>query len=335
MLNDILSIDIGSRNIKMVVGNKKPDKLIIKKASIIKTPNESFSDGNILDIKSISDVIKSEIVNQNIKVRKAICTFQSTSVISRELYLPIVSQKELQKMINFEIEQYLPIQLDEYVIEHKILQKLIQDNIYKYRIWICAVPKSIAKKYFELLNELNLDPIALDINSNAISKLYKESEYKSQTIAVIDMGYTFLNVKIISKGVSQFSRLINGGGRDIDSSISNILDINLSESEKKKTQYSIIDDNLLVHQAIIPCVENWVEDIKRVFKYYTSRDRENSIDTVFLHGGSSNISEISNYISTSLNIPTYTVDKIDGIITKVKNIDTKLYLNCIGALIRN
>lgn len=346
---NILSIDIGNKNIKVIDGKKKDNTIVVKRAFILPTPADSFQDGEIIDIEILSEFIKKSLRENKIRTKKAICTIQSTSIITRELILPSTKEKEMDKMIRFEIEQYLPISLDDYIVEYKILEEFMEENVNKSRIFIAGVPKKIVEGYLKLLKEMDLSPVALDLNSNSVAKLFTSKKEKEQndnsdkTIAVIDIGYNYINLNIISKEITQFSRLINFGGRDIDISIANSSNLSLEEAEEKKINsidlnneiYSSESADILNNIARL-AIDNCLEDVRRIFQYYISRTTGNKIDYIYIYGGSSRIVGLSDYIASYLNIQTYKVNKINKIILKkkVKDIDIDIYLNSIGALLR-
>ncbi len=342
--HNVVSIDIGSKNIKIVEGKKEESSIRIKKNIILPTPQNAFEDGNILDIHHLKEAIKDALKEEKIKSKKVIFTVQSTSIITREFILPFAKEKEIENMIYFEIEQFLPISLEDYIIQYKILEEFVEDNVKKSRIFIAAMYKKMAESYLSLSKELNLMPQALDLNSNAIWKLFslKKEREENKTIAIIDMGYNYLNLNIISKGISQFSRLIPLGGKEVDIGIANRMNLSLEEAEENKIKNTKLDeignelkDNEL-NNIVKYAVDNWIEDIQRIFQYYKSRSTGNTIDYIYIYGGSSNITGLSEYISSTLNIQTYKVDKMTKITLKkkVKDRNIELYLNAVGAILR-
>ncbi|KXZ40346.1 type IV pilus assembly protein PilM [Alkalithermobacter thermoalcaliphilus JW-YL-7 = DSM 7308] len=299
MINDfILSIDIGSKNTKLVLGKKYGKKLTIKKCINIKTPENTFEDGNILDIKLITENIKKVLQTEGIKAKYGVCTIQSTSILLKEVYLPVVSKSNLNKILKYEINQQMNISLKDYSIDYKILDKVMLDGKCKYKVLVVAVLKSIIKNYLDLLNELKLKPLALDTHFNCILKIFSDREFKDKSVAVIDMGYNFFNVVILCNNKYEFSYMIK----------SVVKDINLLNDQNENLQNYI---------------EKWSEDILRVFRYYIYKKAENKIDCVFIHGGYSQVENIDHYMENTLDLPVYK-----------ENLDNMFYLNALGALIR-
>ena len=174
-----------------------------------------------------------------VKVKSVMCTIESTAIIYRELFLPISKPKVLNQMLKIEVQQNLPIELEQYIIQGRILEKIQEESTFKYRVLVAAVPKNIVKSYIQLLELLNLKPIAIDLHSNGISKLVKNSNtindqvmIQNKTIAIIDIGYSMMNVVILENGIFRFNRLLPIGSQEIDVNIANSFNLTL-EAEKK------------------------------------------------------------------------------------------------------
>lgn len=347
---EVISMDIGTKYIKIVTGKEQNSSIIVNNAFKLDTPSNSIKDGNILDFNSIKSLISSKIMREKIRAKRAIVTIQSSSIIKRELVLPKVNEEELNSIVNFEIEQYLPIMLNDYLIDYKILDEFEEDNVKKARILVVIAPKALVEGYLKLIKELNLRPYVLDINSNAISKLFSskliinsENYSLDKTVAVIDLGSDYINVNIISKGILSFSRLINYGGNDLDISIANSFNLNLTEAEKRKIETINLQENemditstQILNNIARNTIDIWIEEIDKIFNYYTSRSSGNKIDCIYLYGGSSNIVGIEEYFTKKLNLTTRKITDINFIKIKkeIADIEISIFLNSISAVIR-
>ncbi len=348
--NGILAIDFGTKNIKIAQGKNQFGNIVINNLYTIPTPRDSIKDGKIIDSLSLMKCLNDFMAQNGIKAKKAIVTIQSTSVITRELTLPYAKDEALKNMVQFEVEQYLPIMLNEYVIEHRILEEFTEEEAKKLKILVAAMPLDISKSYFEFIKALKLRPIALDIHTNSISKLFDknikindENYSTDKTVAVIDIGNTYINLSIIKDGIHEFSRLIEQGGREIDIEIANSFNLALDEAEEKKIEHDSIEaasesltSSSMINEIIRSSINEFIDGIRRLFQYYTSRSHGNKVDQIFLYGGSSKIKGLLQYFSSNLNITTARIENISNIKLS-KNIedgDLEYYLNAIASIKR-
>ncbi|AKL95278.1 type IV pilus assembly protein PilM [Clostridium aceticum] len=359
---EVLALDIGSHSVKAVVGKYEKNKIIIYNAFTIPIPFECYDDGKIINMLELKEALKKALEENQIKTKETICTIESTFVITRELLLPVVQEEELKEMVHYEVEQYLPIELDKYVIQHKIIEELTEENVNKYRILVAALPIEIAWDHFELLEFLDLSPVALDLHSNAICKLLdadiminNTETIENKTIALIDLGHSHINVMIIENGVYKFNRLMDLGSGSMDMIIANYLNIDLDEVQKQKAaiknisagmeeaavsnepvplEKSIATDTVL--DVVKSSLDNWVDEINRVFKYYTSRSAGNRINSIFIYGGNTGFKGLDQYMTKVFGITTVKVKEISSIeVLDQSTADAlSMYLNAIASLIR-
>lgn len=348
--NKFVSIDIGSKNIHIVEGKPVGRSVEVEKAVMIPTPYGSFRDGGIQDQIQLKDAVRNALLQNNIKTKKAVLTIQSTQVITRELILPAVKKEELKNIAKFEIEQHLPIVSSEYVMEFKVIDEFVEDNVKKSRINVAAMPKDMVESWYNFTKKLNLKPVVLDVHSNSVSKLLSgefvvngERYSPDKTVAVIDIGYQGININIVSKGKTEFSRFVVSGGKEIDRSIAANFSIPQEKMEQKKIRELGLDgsDNASdsagsLNDLVRQIVNQWMVEIQKVFQYHTSRSKGSRIDAVFLYGGTSNIAGIAKYMEQFLNIHTAKLQSISSssFSGMTGNTDINYYINAIGALIR-
>jgi len=347
---DIISIDIGTSKTKLVLGKYKGTKVELLHMASLTTPLNSMNDGQIIDLNKIKDMINEGINSLKIKSKKVIFTLDSTAIITREVALPYTTDEELERILSFEVEQYFPTNLDEYVIQSKKLEDFEEDGVRKSKILVAALPKLIVKSYLELATGLGLEPMALDVHFNGIAKLFEnnlhinnQSQNVDKTIVIIDLGYDNINVNIMDKHISKFNRLLTVGGKEIDLNIANNFNFSLEEAEKIKCEQSSFKDEnasslyFAIEEVISGCIDNWLEEIQRIFKFYTSRSPENKIDKIYLYGGHANLKNITKYFELFFDIPTERIADINYIDIKnndIKDTSITTFLNAISALIR-
>lgn len=350
--NKILSIDIGSKSIKMVNGIQKGKKVVVDRAVTVDTPAGAYSDGYITNIIGLKEAMIAGLKEMDHKTKHVVFTSKSTSVITRIIEVPVAKDKEMNSLIEFEIKQYLPINFEDYIIRFKKLNEFDDGNLKKCRVSVGVYPKDMAKGYWELAKELKLIPIALDLSSNCINKLFNMDSIKINfenysiydTVAVIDMGYDQLELNIISNGILEFTRIIQGGGSFIDGNIASHLGIDASEAEEKKFKLCNLrqgkvladEEKQTVNDAVKLVVNRWQNDFNRMFDYFKSKNREAEISKIYTYGGTSDIKGLDEYMRNLFNVPIEKLEAMSNIITidLAYDIGIERYLNAIGAIIR-
>ena len=84
----VISLDIGTQNIKVVVGKCSKHKIIIEKAFMFKSSVNDTSEDSLKNLTVLPKEIETFITNNNIKVKSANVTGNSTTIINREIIVP-------------------------------------------------------------------------------------------------------------------------------------------------------------------------------------------------------------------------------------------------------
>ncbi|NFO12423.1 pilus assembly protein PilM [Clostridium botulinum] len=342
----VVAFDIGSTNIKIAEGTYYKGILSIEKLIDIPTPAESIIDGNIEKKELLVSILQKALNENGINAKEGICTNNSSLIINREILIPDVKDEELDTVVRYEIQQYLPINLDDYVLQMTKIGEEFSDEGKKLEIRAIAYPEKMAKGYYDLLMDLNLKPFALDVNYNALNKLLNHIEVINncklnieESFVFIDMGSSSLDVNIYNNGVLKFTRIIKAGGKYLDEILYENMNIPIEEIEKFKSHDIDLKEEELKfqNQIIIDTLDEWIDKIEKIIQFYKSKNFDDDINKIFIYGRTSRIKNLEQYITSKIGIETIKIRNIPEIINDSnievdENIDN--FINVIGSLIR-
>ncbi|NFE85744.1 pilus assembly protein PilM [Clostridium botulinum] len=342
----VVAFDIGSTNIKIAEGTYYKGILSIEKLIDIPTPAESIIDGNIEKKELLVSILQKGLNDNGINAKEGICTNNSSLIINREILIPDVKDEELDTVVRYEIQQYLPINLDDYVLQMTKIGEEFSDEGKKLEIRAIAYPEKMAKGYYDLLMDLNLKPFALDVNYNALNKLLNHIEVINnrklnieESFVFIDMGSSSLDVNIYNNGVLKFTRIIKAGGKYLDEILYENMNIPIEEIEKFKSHDIDLKEEELKfqNQIIIDTLDEWIDKIEKIIQFYKSKNFDDDINKIFIYGRTSRIKNLEQYITSKIGIETIKIRNIPEIINDSnievdENIDN--FINVIGSLIR-
>lgn len=340
----VVAFDMGSSMIKIVEGMYYKDELTIDKYITLKTPKDAIIDGEIKKSDELFLRLEQVMKENGIKAKYAICTNNSTLIINREILIPKVEEEELDTVVRYEIQQYLPINLEDYILQVTILDEEETNLSKKINVRVIAYPEKIARGYYSLITKLNLKPYALDVNYNAINKFINcidrnnEYEYNSKdSVAFIDMGASFIDVNIYKNGNLDFTRIIKAGGNDLDEML---VERNLISSDKvenfKVRNIDLEEPFEPVNIYVRETIDDWIEKIEKIIQFYKNKNMGDEVSSIVIFGGSSKLKGIDEYMTTKLGIKTKRKNGISKIAFKSsddgKSIDD--FINVIGSVIR-
>lgn len=324
----VLGIDIGNFNIKVVQAMANADKMEILNYAIARTPEGVLNDGKILDIDGIASQITEMLSKNFIRTKQAIGVISSSALITREVAIPKMSESDLAKYIKVDSQQYFPMDLEDYVLDFKLLGESIQKEGTELNVLLAAIPEIIVNDYIKVFDKLKLDVEAIDIIPNLHAKY---SQYYlankttgSSTFAIIDMGANSTIVSIVSDGALQFNKMISTGANEITENIANTFNLSLNEAEEYKIKNAEIilesynSEGLAgsISDVIKPAIDNIISQTNKFFEFYYSRNLSNKINGIYLVGGGALLKGIDKYFQGAFNITTRKADLTDGIVDR-------------------
>lgn len=339
---ELVVFDIGSRYIKVVEGKVDIQGIKLKRAFLIDTPEDSVDDGSILNKLSILKVIKELMEEKKIKTNKAVFVNNSTSIINRNISIPKIYDEDLRTLVTFEIQKFLPINMNDYVIQYYDPYEN-KDDTEKQNVLSIIYPYKMTKQYYGLCKEAKMIPVALDVSFNSAKKLIEYSMpevMEGRNIAAIDIGYDNLYISIYDNGILKFTRIVRKGCKQIDRYISEYRKVTMREAESIRSDigldYKGLKDDKEISEAITEHAEMWVGEIYRIIQFYKNKNHGRSIEEIFIYGGGSMMTNVDKYLESKLSISVKKINKLSKVVLPKNHEDLKveLYLDAIGALLR-
>lgn len=355
-----LAIDMGSSKIKIVHGAVDKDKIIINEYDIVDTPQSCLEDGKITNLEMLVYVIK-EVINKNkMREKNLVLNITGTGIITRDIQIPKSTDEEIGKILEFEAQQYFPVELDNYVIDFKVQEEIDNGEGNLNRVLLVAAPKSQVDEYMKIHKKIKMEIEAIDIPANNIFKLffgenYLDKKFENKELpkefAVLDIGAKTTGVYIFSGGKLKFSRILLNGSTDIDELISSYLNVDFKKAEELKIMMGRLvgeeesegleDEVLQMSNIIKPAISSVMNDVNRFFEFYNSRSTGNRLEKILICGGGSKLIGMDTFLSSYFNMPVEYLMPFENVIYKGRkskedfSSDYLMMANAIGGIIRS
>lgn len=334
-----LALDIGSSYIKALFGSRQRIKL----CGLIKTPEKSVMDNNLVETEQLRDVINAFINENKIKPSYVSYAIHGQEIVIRHIEVPNMDERGLRKAVEWEITQYLPENGASYYIDYEIIDKFNTKEKKGYSLLVVAAPKAKINKYAELSFALGIKLKSIDIASNCIARVYRSTNKdipKEVTTGIIDIGYKNMNCMILEGGKLFMERELPIGVKNAVMEISKGFNINDDEAYTylfNKFDFGKIKEEIEGEKRVHALFENILSSFESVIQFYTTGKTQKSLDKIYIIGGGSEIPGIDVYISDYLNSPASTPNNSSSEALRFKfpqGLDFKVYANALGLLLR-
>ena len=127
--------------------------------------------------------------------------------IVRYIILPSADEKEIEQMMEFEIEKHIPFAIDRVEKGFQIISKADNES----KVVLIAVKKETIERYLKWFSKANLIPEIIDISSFALFNSFVNSDYAIGNVgltALVDVGRTTAEIGIACENLLYFTRSI-------------------------------------------------------------------------------------------------------------------------------
>lgn len=346
----LIAMDIGSRCIKVIQGKPYRNGIQVTGYGICETPRGSYHGGSIIDKLNILKSMEGLISSKNMRSKNVIMGIKGQDVIIRHILMPVMSEKQVKNAAMLEIQQYLPMDPNEYVIDSKIINKTDTKEKKALNVLLVAAPKRKISDYYYLADKLGLRVKAVDLFANSVSRFFQNHDiYGGKCVSLLDIGYESSTLTLIEDGKLFLEREIAIGMNNIDNMLKKtfaaetsevdtirqrVLSFSISENTSSKEDPRIYYANNSAREIL----DKLLDDAMKIFDFYVSSGFNKTIDRLFIHGGGSKLEGIVEYIKnfTGTNTVTFQPSLLANIYNMdddlVRNVD--LYINCISLLLR-
>jgi len=325
----VIGLDIGSHSVK-VCELKKTDTTysVVTLGSII-LPEGAVSDGTLHDPEVVGRAVRELLANLNIKHKKIAISISGYSVIIKKIHLTVMEEKQLEEYINAEAEQYIPFDIDDVYLDFQDLKTNTASSD-KTEVMLVAAKKEIIDDYLNMLQGLGLQPVVVDVDGFALENIYESTHPQNESVALIDIGASKMNINIISNGISVVAKDIVLGSRQITEQIADTFDISTEEAEALKIGLIPAQERQAQIAGIFTATcTQWALEIKKAIALYHSNPANKHLDKLVISGGGSKVAGLTDFLHRETDIPVEIFNPFTRMIANPKKIDTE-YLNNIG-----
>ncbi len=292
-------IDIGSTSIK-VLSLKKDKGFILDSMAVSPIAAKGIISESPVDQRMIADSIKSLLTQTGIKDKEVNLAVPESSIYTKIIEMPELSDQELAAALRWEMEQYIPMPLDQVKTDWQVLSK--NTNAGKtMNVLLVAAPLSTIQKYETVLKYAGLSPAYIETEIISVHRALNPLVATLPSI-IIHMGTATTDIAVVKDGLLNMVFSIGLGGGAITRAISVDLGIDTKQAEDYKRAYGLSRETFQgkIGKSLYPIMESIVGDIKKAMLSYKQK---NSVDIqqVVLSGGNAMLPGLDVYLTNTLN----------------------------------
>ena len=276
-----------------------------------------IKDGEIREKDYLAQAIKEVLAKtkgERIKTKHVVASLPEEKSFLQVIQMPKLAKEELKSSVYFEAENYIPLPIEDTYLDFQII-KPVQDHLDHHDVLICALPKEVVDSYLTVIKKAGLQPIALEVESQAVIRALVKDEVSFTPILVVDFGKSNTSFIIFCGYSIRFTSSIPLSSQGLTEAISENLKIDFEQAEKIKLEYDfkkIKKDQQTekIFKAIEPILNELIGQIRKYLDFYQTHSSHEhllsevgQIKKILLCGGGANLKGFDNFLAEELNIP--------------------------------
>lgn len=322
-----IGLDLGSNSIKLVQLQEGKDGIYLHKAGSAPTPSGTIKGGVVVEPLAVAQAIRALLEALKIGAGTVVAGIAGPTVVVREVPLPVMSERQLRRSIQWEARNYISFPVEDSVVEFRILDRPAGEAAPsgQMKVMLVAAPRDMVDSQVETLELAGLEPVALEIQPFAAMRglLATNGRPRSEeeTIALVGIGASYTEITIMKKSQFVLSRVIPIAGNAFTEAIRNALDVDAEEAARVKestTEVVLTEEERAAldpaaqqaSRAIEPLLDELVREVRRSLAYHDFQQQspdagagELGVNQLLLSGGSAKLPRISEYFQSQLGVP--------------------------------
>jgi len=303
--NAYVGLDIGTSSLKVVELISRRNRLEVTTYAQANLANLLIhsSDNSDDAIRHVANIVGALLDSAGVASDAVVAALPSSAVFSTVLALPdIVDDEDMNQAIHFAARDVVPADLNEMILgwsrvgELPHMDNKQSTNRMKQQakqaasdggqipIFVTAAPKDIIERYTKVMELVQLELVALEVETFPLVRSLLANQQDSAMI--VDIGDQVTTFHIIDKGTPRVSHSVDYGGQDITQAIVEQLKLSYQEAEQQKAKFGLTNDGPeQLHLAISNATEKLMKQGERLLGLFTDQAGHSISKTILIGGG--------------------------------------------------
>lgn len=236
-----VGLDIGRTSLTAVRLRHQAAGEVLASVVMDRMPEGLIQEGEVRDVEGLSHAIRQFWKNYKLKGRKVNLGLANQKVVVRTFEFPVLNEKELRSAIEIQAQEYIPIPVDQAVIDFHVLGSFTDDRgMEKQKVVVVAAQREMVADFVNALRKAKLSVAGVDLQAFAMLRslapvsILDEGVPAGQAVAVANIASDITNLVVDAGGEPQFTRIISFGGDDFTRSVQEQTGVPYAEAERLK-----------------------------------------------------------------------------------------------------
>lgn len=304
-----VGLDIGSTAVRAAEVSLGEVPVLLRAAQVPLAAG-AVENGEVRQPDVVGEAVRELWGRSGIKSKQVQLGVGNQRVVVREITLPWLPEKELRASLGFQVQEFIPMSVDEAVLDFDPLGELEQEGRRMLRVLLVAAQSVMIQTLVQAVERAKLEPVGIDLTPFALVRAVGTSEEgmdleRAGDEAVIDVGAHVTNICVHDRGTTRFVRILPSGGRDITLAIARGLGTEDDVAERLKRGEDVEGGPSRedVDRVAMARAGSFVDEIRSSLEFYAAQMPGAKIGRVLVTGGGSKLKGFLELLRERIPVP--------------------------------
>ena len=304
-VGDFFALDIGTNSMRLVqlTGDAVHGWSLVR-YSYVPTEPTLAKDTSEAGRRKLGEVILGAVQQAGIRSKNIAIGLSARKTYTAIVEVPNAPRKELDQTIKYELDQYIPMAIDEAKVDYAVLGVSPNDPA-KAEVLITSTSIEYAEKQMELLENLGFNVVAQEPEPISMTRALAPSGVNDARM-LIDMGEDSTDLVVFYEGAPRLVRSIPGGLGLFVRTVSTVLSVKEDQARQFILKFGLSQDKLdgQVLKALDSTLETFAGELAKSVKFFQNKYTNGKVGGIVLSGFAGVIPFIAEYIEVRTGVST-------------------------------
>lgn len=301
-VGDFFALDIGTNAVRVVQLSGGNGNWSLQHYGYAPVDSKTTSSNSAEAQRRLGEVIMTAVGQSGIRTKNVVIGVPSQKTFTTVIDVPTMPENELKNTIKYQIDQYIPMAIDEAKVDWVLLGQSLHDPK-QQEVILTSTANSYAEERLEFVEGLGLNVIAAEPDPIAMIRSLLPAGIQDARL-ILDMGDQSTDIAVTYGDAPRLVRTIPIGLQTLIKSA--VQNLNVQEDQAKQfiLKFGLAPDRLegQVFRALESTLENFTSELTKSIKFFQTRYPNISVGGVMLSGFASTIPMFSDYVASKTGV---------------------------------
>lgn len=303
-VGDFFALDIGTNAVRVLqLSQTGPDSWSLEHFGYAPLDEKTSASNSPEALRRLGEVIMTAVGQSGIKTKNVVIGLPSSKTFTTVIEVPIMPEAELKSTLKYQIDQYIPMAVNEAKVDWALLGTSLHDPK-QQEVLLASTANTFAEERLEFVESLGLDVIAAEPDPLAMVRSLLPAGVPDARL-IIDVGEQSTDLAVTFGDSPRLVRTIPTGIKSLVKAAVQNLNVQEDQARQFILKFGLAPDRLdgQVYRAIESTLDNFATELTKSIKFFQTRYPNTPVGGILLSGYASIVPQFGDYVSAKTGVP--------------------------------